>query len=532
MRHKTWSSANAVTLFCMLAMSVGVAAQDVATQEKTTKHHHYKLIDVGTFGGHDSQFSTPSSVGINNQGTAAGVADTPVPDPNCFFDCYVDHAFLWKDGVTTDLGTLPGGASSFAYVVNNHGLTVGQSQNGSIDPLTGLPEVRGALWREGRAIDLGTLGGNASNALAINDSGQVVGAATDATFDPFANVPQAACQVLPTTGGMCSGYTFSVNSLFSYSTTSTRAFVWQDGVMLDIGTLGGPDSGAFINNDCGEVAGLSYTSFVANPSTGVPTVDPFLWSPESGKMTDLGSLGGTFGAPYFINNRGQVVGASNLAGDLIVHPFLWSKSQGMKDLGTLGGTFGHPDWINDAGEIVGTATVAGDAFGHAFLWRNGLMTDMGAIGNDLDSEAESINSQGQIVGGSGVFGVADLHGFLWENGGPIVDLGRLVLPGSGLTVIEANIINDRGEIAAKGMLPNGDTHAILLIPRDEHHADIEGCEFDEVEAVTVAPVRPAQVIPAGAASPVKSTPPQTMDRFRLSKMGRNRRVGTPQTSPQ
>jgi uncharacterized membrane protein len=61
----------------------------------------------------------------------------------------------------------------------------------------------------------------------------------------------------------------------------------------DLGTLGGPDSAAEVNNDRGEVTGWSYTSFVANPSSGTPNVDPFLWSPEDGKMTDLGSLGGT-----------------------------------------------------------------------------------------------------------------------------------------------------------------------------------------------------------------------------------------------
>jgi probable HAF family extracellular repeat protein len=504
------------------------AIEKIPADEARKTHHHYKLIDVGTFGGPASQYSVPSSAGLNNRGTATGVADTSIPDPNpapnCFFDCYVDHAFVSKDGVTTDLGALPGGASSFAYVVNNNGISVGQSQSGSIDPLTGLPEVRGVLWQRGKILDLGTLGGNASNANAINDRNQVVGAATNETFDPFANASQAACQVLTTTGG-CSGSTFSFNALFSLSTTETRAFLWDDGLMRDLGTLGGPDSAALIVNDQGEVAGWSYTSFVANPATGTPTVDPFLWSPEDGKMTDLGSLGGTFGAPFFMNNRGQVIGVSNLAGDLIVHPFIWSKSEGMKDLGTLGGTYGHPNWINDEGEVVGFAQFAGDQNGHAFLWRNGVMTDLGTIGTDPASEAGSINSRHQIVGGTFIFGGLDLHGWIWENGGPIVDLDTLTLPGSGLTVFAGNLINDRGEIAGRGRLPNGDEHAILLIPCDENHPDVEGCDYDSAAAENAAQLNPAPITqaPAGASAAVLSQP-EIMKR-------RNHHFGSSQFSP-
>ncbi|HET8925999.1 MAG TPA: hypothetical protein VFN26_23645 [Candidatus Acidoferrum sp.] len=527
MKFRPWSSVVAVTLFTILAMLAGMAAPNAAAQEATTKHHHYKLFDVGTFGGPASQYSVPSSAGLNNRGTATGVADTPIPDPNCFFDCFVDHAFVWKNGVTTDLGTLPGGPSSFAYTVNNYGLIVGQSQNGSIDPLTGAPEVRGVLWRNDQVIDLGTLGGNASNANAINDRGQVVGAATNATSDPFANAPQAACKVLETGLFPCSGFTFANNALFSNSTTETRAFLWQNGFMRDLGTLGGPDSAGLINNAHGEVAGWSYTSFVANPSTRVPTVDPFLWSPEDGKMTDLGSLGGTFGAPFFLNNRGEVIGVSNLAGDQVVHPFIWSKAEGMKDLGSLGGTYGHPNWINDAGEVVGFSDLAGDQTGHAFLWRNGVMTDLGTIGTDPASEAGSINSQGQIVGGSFIFGGLDLHGWLWENGGPIIDLDELVLPGSGLVVFGGNLINDRGEIAGRGRLPNGDEHAILLIPCDENHPDIAGCDYSLVDAATVqnsaAPIPTANT----AATSANLTPREMTDRMRALLSKRNRRFGVP-----
>jgi probable HAF family extracellular repeat protein len=496
-----------IALFAVVAMPPSIAAQDTDKRHQHRMHHHYRLIDMGSFGGSLGLFSNPGDKVVNNRGTATWIADSSIPDPyfpNCFFDCFIDHAFVWKNGVTTDLGTLPGGLSSFPYEVNNRGLIVGQSQNGSIDPLTSAPEVRGVLWRKGQIIDLSTLGGNASNALTINDRGQVVGAATNATLDPFANAPQSACQVLPTGINPCSGFTFASNSVISPSTTETHAFIWQDGFMRDLGTLGGPDSIAASNNDHGEVAGWSYTSFVANPSTGVPTVDPFLWSPETGKMTDLGSLGGTFGAPFFLNNRGQIAGISNLPGDTTAHPFLWSRSEGMKDLGTLGGTFGFPTWVNDAGEVVGTAGVAGDQDGHAFLWRHGVMTDLGTVGTDPDSEAFSINSQGQVVGDSGIFGGADLHGFLWESGGPIADLNALLLPGSGLTVNTAAFITDRGEIAATGILPNGDQHAVLLIPCDDHHAEVEGCDYSMVDASAVAQDASPRHIPSGTQRPSQS----------------------------
>ena len=486
MKSKIWSFVIAATFLSALVMSGPLAAQD--KQANNPKHHHYKLIDVGTFGGPSGLYSHPSSVDMNKRGMATGMADTAIQDPyapNCFYDCWIDHAFMSVDSVTTDLGTLPGGLSSFPVGINDRGLIVGQSQNATIDPLTAVPELRGVVWQNGQILDLGTLGGNASNALAINDRGQVAGAATNATPDPFANAPQSSCQVLPTTGG-CSSFTFAYNAVFSDSTTETHAVVWQGDSLRDLGTLGGPDSAALLNNERGEVVGFSNLSFVANPSTGVPTVDPFLWNPKDGKMVDLGSLGGTFGAPFFMNNLGQVIGVSNLPGDAIVHPFLWSKAKGMTDLGSLGGTYGHANWINDKSEIVGYSDLAGGQTGHAFLWRKGVITDLGTLGTDPASEAMSINSHSQIVGGTFVFNGPDLRGFLWENGGPLVDLETLVIPGSGLTVNGSNEINERGEITAGGLLPNGDTHPILLIPCDENHAGVEGCDYSLVDATEVS----------------------------------------------
>ena len=92
--------------------------------------------------------------------------------------------------------------------------------------------------------------------------------------------------------------------------------------MNDLGTLGtGTDSIAFVVNERGQVAGQSFTNNTINPTTGLPTLDPFLW--ENAKMIVLGTLGGVYGQMYDLNNRGHVVGWADLIGDQTHHPFLW-----------------------------------------------------------------------------------------------------------------------------------------------------------------------------------------------------------------
>jgi probable HAF family extracellular repeat protein len=259
--------------------------------------------------------------------------------------------------------------------------------------------------------------------------------------------------------------------------SATHPFIWKDGKIIDLGTLGGPD--AFVAAGCvnqGLVVGSSFTSSLPDPNTGVPPMHPFAW--KNGKMVDLGTLGGNFGSAQCGNNRGQVIGQSSVAGDLAFHPFLWDRGL-LKDLGTLGGDNGTPVWINDAGDVVGEADLQGGQTHHAFLWRKGVMTDLGTL--DGNSHATAVNSKGQVVGHFSVSGRTEppfRHPFIWEKDGPMVDLNTLIPANSGLELVAADNINERGEIVGVGVparcFPDFCGHLFLLIPCTSD--DSEGCQ--------------------------------------------------------
>jgi probable HAF family extracellular repeat protein len=508
MKTRTCSLILVTTLFALIISAPVFAQQQrqVAASEAShgvtaKKHHHYKLFDMGTFGGPESWIVAPEMIGSPNQmnrhGVTVGAAGTPIPwavnyNPAICggFDGqvqFVNHALKWQNGVVTDLGSLASPDNcSLATSINAQGEIVGQSENGVTDPVLGFKELRGVLWKDDAILDLGTLGGNVSAAAGINDRGQVVGFALNAVPDSF------------------SIYDFQI---FGAPTgTQTRAFLWQNGVMRDLGTLGGPDAWGNFVNDRGQVAGSSYTNstpvdngpWCVKPNPGpFPTQHPFLW--EDGKMTDLGSLGGTCagsevaGFQGALNNRGQVVGASTLAGNQVFHPFFWTKPGPMQDLGTLGGECGNAEAINDAGEVVGETDLGGcsQVPHHAFLWKKGVMTDLGTVEGDTCSIAWAINSKGQIVGVS-LQGCENFvqHAFLWERG-EIVDLNTLIPPNSALQLAAAGVINDRGEIAGVGVPPGcpyigSCGHAFILIPCDGDHHDIEGCDYGLVDAPSAA----------------------------------------------
>jgi probable HAF family extracellular repeat protein len=481
-----------VTTLLALAIRAPVLAQEqrrTAAEETghvvaaaAQKHHHYKLVDVGTLGGPNTSvgFESFPMNALSSQGAFTACADTATSNPNYpnfnpniplgFHalpqpDPMIFHAFEWKNAKLSDLGALPGVNNSCATHISGNGMIAGESENGAIDPITGWPAVQAVLWKRGELIDLGTLGGNESFPNSVNNRGQVVGQAANSMPDPFP---------------------------FPGFGQQARAFLWENGVMHDLGTLGGPDAFAIDINDRGQILGVSFTNSTPEPTTGIPTLDGFLW--ENGKMTDIPDpLGGTQVSPLYLSDKGQVVGSANLTGDNFEqarHPFLWENGV-FTDLPMFGGTVGDANKINDAGQIVGDAGHTGtDQFGmplyHAAIWHVGVPTDLGTLEGDPCSGGQDINSRGHAVGWSGTCDTSNQRPFLWEDGGPMVDLNALISPYSGIYLFFAANIDDRGEIAAAGVLPNGETRAVLLIPCDDGHPNVEGCDYNLVDAGSTA----------------------------------------------
>ena len=249
------------------------------------------MSDLGTLGG-----TVSFARGINNLGQVVGQSANASGN---------QHAFLWTsggtDGVPTnpqmkDLGSLvtpcrPGTVCSIATDINDVGQVVG---------LDFPSRFHAFLWQNGVMADLNTVMGlSFSYALGINDAGQVVGA-----------------------GEFTSPIRFD-------------AFLWQSGTPTDLGTLGGSAcltcaSEAQSINTAGQVVGLSAPSDLQLDFS--PAARPFLW--QNGLMTDLGTLGGGGGLATDVNNVGQVGGSSQTASGQF-HATVWTVATPAQATGAL-----------------------------------------------------------------------------------------------------------------------------------------------------------------------------------------------------
>jgi probable HAF family extracellular repeat protein len=431
-KGRTMSQPMSFIATCLLAVS--------ALPMQLAAQSNYTFTEVPTLGGpivYGNATGAKDKL-LNSVGTMTGGADTDIADPFCSNapDCFAEHAFTFRKGMLTDLGVLPGGFNSQAFWINDSGTAVGLSQIGVPDPL--IPnffELRAALWQNGKTVAIGTFGGNDSVAQAVNNRGQVVGFALNSIPDSMSMLPWP---------------------------TEMRAFLWDKGVLQNLGTLGGPDSWAMFVNDRGQVAGISYPD--SNLSSACDTAGNnhvFLW--ENGQMKDLGTLGGSCSWPERLSDQGLVVGWSNVAGDTTQHPFLWDGTK-LLDLGTLGGSCGYATGINDTGEVIGVSCTENDETFLAFAWKSGVMTTLPPLPGDCASDARRINSKGQIIGASYPCDFSSMRGVLWGNG-TVTDLNSFVPLDSGFDIIGDDLfLNDRGEIAGNGVTPNGDIHFFTLTP--------------------------------------------------------------------
>ena len=238
-------------------------------------------------------------------------------------------------------------------------------------------------------------------------------------------------------------------------------FLWQKGVMIPLSTLGGNNGTSNGMNNRRQVAGT------AENATFDPTCPQFLehkpviW--KNGKIKELPTFAGDpDGEAYTINDHGQLVGTS---GDCFGyhHAMLWQDGKAIY-LGSLGGTERQRAFvINNRGQVVGVSGLSGDALFHGFLWQNGVMTDLGALPGDVRSPALSINDGGQVVG-AGFDAYGNQRACIWQNGGWI-DLNTLIPADSPWYLLEADWINAQGQIVGAAFnLDSGEIHGFLATP--------------------------------------------------------------------
>src|SRR5215468_1306956 len=261
---------------------------------------------------------------------------------------------------------------------------------------------------------------------------------------------------LPTLGGTSSAGN-SINDqswVAGYSrltgNQARHAALWRNGSLLDLLTLGGPNSSVTWNvkNTQGIVVGISQTAnpeplgeawssaaFYTGPfTTGFINLG-FVWEDGHGPMRGLPNFpGGNNGFATGANNLRQAVGwAENDVHDatcvspqvLQFRPAMWTLGppDQIQDLPLIpGDSSGAATAINDNGQIVGISGICDQAVGrhtakHAVLWENGTVTD---IYPDAPAPwwntPTAINQRGDVVGFAGdpAFVEGDvLHAFMW-----------------------------------------------------------------------------------------------------------------------
>jgi probable HAF family extracellular repeat protein len=340
-----------------------------------------------------------------------------------------------------DLGTVKGMDYSQPAALNNLGHVAGTAYKA---------QETCAFHYDYSKKSMEDMGGTNSRAFGINFTGMMVG---DAFFTP------------------------------AMEAKSHAAIFKGGGFVVDLGVLKGQAySRANGINAMGQVVGYSGLTRDGSDSRAV------MWS-QTG-ITDLGTLGGAYAQANAINDAGFITGTAQLpatggpAPTEMTHAFIYCQSclglgQSMRDLGVLSGNSSYGMAINNYNHVAGYSTInATDNRVHAFLHNGTKMIDLGSLGSkgtasDV-SAALGINKLDQVVGYTYLPAVAGMPlqqvAFLWrpnQGGGQMINLNTLLYgEGKDYLVFSATAINDNGQIVASAYnLRTGGLRAVLLTPQ-------------------------------------------------------------------
>ena len=362
--------------------------------------------------------------------------------------CGIPSAVIAQQYQVTLLDSI-GGTRSRGNSINNRGWIAGFSF------VTGNQRRHATLWRDGVPKDLGTLGQPQRNSNVAwpvkNNRGFLAGISQTDTPEP--NGENWSCSAFfgGQTGFICLG------------------FRWKDDVMTRLLPLeGGKNSFATGANNDGRVVGWAENGVHDSENCVAPQVlrfHPVTWGPGSDQPEALPLFpGDTSGAATAINNKGQIVGISGICDQAVgrrsaKHALLWDGNS-MTDLGNLGAELWiTPMAINQRGDVAGfgatTNTDLNGDFLRAFFWntKDGITKiDPLPVAGHVLSQANGLNELGQVVGISCTL-AGDCLGFLWKNGVMTNLNDPSVVPGFSGVIINAQDINDDGEITGRAFDP-------------------------------------------------------------------------------